>query len=264
MSIGAPVRPFLILAPILPLLTTAVGIGPVLAGPAPADTGWTYEGDRGPEHWGALSPAYAACSEGRLQSPIDIRDAQPIPYEPVVFRYRSQPLEVVHDGRMIRLLSPPGSELRLRGQTFALLEVHFHVPGEHRIDGEAGAAEIHFLHRGSQGRLLVVAVRAHAGRRVNSVMARLLDHLPGRAGATSRFSNVGINPLFLLPGDKSYFAYTGSLCAPPCTEPVTWLVMGEPLELETGQVRALAQVAGNNARPIQPLNGRGVLGFRRP
>jgi carbonic anhydrase len=246
------------------LAVSCLGTGQVYAQRPAAGPDWAYEGERGPEHWGSLSPAYATCADGRLQSPIDIRDAQPIGYEPLVFRYRSQPLEVIHDGRMVRLMSPPGSELRLRGQSFALLEVHFHVPGEHRINGDTGAAEIHFLHQGIQGRLLVVAVRVHAGRRGNSVMTRLLDYLPAGPGTTSRFSNVGINPLFLLPAEKSYFAYTGSLATPPCTEPVTWLVMVEPLVLETGQIRALAQVAGPNARPVQPLNGRGVLGFRRP
>ena len=34
---------------------------------------WGYEGDLGPEHWGSLDPSFAACSEGRSQSPIDLR-----------------------------------------------------------------------------------------------------------------------------------------------------------------------------------------------
>ena len=40
--------------------------------PAPADPVWHYEGAEGPRNWGKLSPKFAACGEGRAQSPIDI------------------------------------------------------------------------------------------------------------------------------------------------------------------------------------------------
>jgi len=30
---------------------------------------WSYAGAEGPEHWGDLSPAFAACKSGRMQSP---------------------------------------------------------------------------------------------------------------------------------------------------------------------------------------------------
>lgn len=220
---------------------------------------WSYSGERGPEHWGTLSPAYAACAEGELQSPIDIRDAQPMPFEPLVFQYRSQPMVAEFDGRLLRLLSPSGSELRLRGERFALEEVHFHVPGEHQIKGVSADGEIHFVHRGRAGRQLIVAVRVIAGRRPNTVLARVLDDLPASPGDRVRRGQVGINPLFLLPADKSHFTYTGSMDTPPCSEPVTWMVMAQPLELEAGQVRKLARLTGSNARPVQPLNGRGVL-----
>ena len=33
---------------------------------------WAYEDEDGPDHWAALSPAYALCGEGKNQSPINI------------------------------------------------------------------------------------------------------------------------------------------------------------------------------------------------
>jgi len=34
---------------------------------------WGYEGKLGPLNWGKLDPAYRTCSDGKAQSPIDIR-----------------------------------------------------------------------------------------------------------------------------------------------------------------------------------------------
>ena len=39
-------------------------------------TPWSYEGERGPEHWGDLDPEYAPCKDGHAQSPIDIRETE--------------------------------------------------------------------------------------------------------------------------------------------------------------------------------------------
>lgn len=33
---------------------------------------FSYIGPNGPEKWGSLSPAYAACSNGKVQSPVDL------------------------------------------------------------------------------------------------------------------------------------------------------------------------------------------------
>ncbi len=219
---------------------------------------WSYAGERGPEHWGELSPAYERCAKGQLQSPIDIRTVQRIPYTPLMFQYRSQSLEAVNDGYGVHLLAPPGSELHVRGDAHVLTEVHFHVPGEHRVNGRAAAAEIHFIHRDAQGLQVIVAVPVSAGRRVNSSVARIIDRLPLVPGERVLYRHVGVNPVFLLPRERDYYTYTGSLGSPPCSEPVLWYVMVHPLELDAEQIRAIARATGANARPVQPLNGRPV------
>lgn len=222
---------------------------------------WSYSGASGPEHWGSLSPAFETCGSGQSQSPIDIRGAQSVPYEPLMFRYRSQPLEAFNDGRGVHVLSPPGSELRVRGESYRLIEVHFHVPGEHQINGRAAEAEIHFVHRDAQGGWLIVAVPVRAGRRVNSTLLRIVERLPALPGERVVYQQVGINPVFLLPTKRDYFSYSGSLETPPCTEPVLWFVLAHPLELDGDQIRGIARVTGVNARPVQPLNGRRVYAF---
>ena len=63
---------------------------------------------------------------------------------------------------------------------------------------------------------------------------------------------------WLLPASKAYYAYDGSLTAPPCTEGVRWIVMKQPLELSAAQLARLSRLFPNNARPVQALHGRVV------
>jgi carbonic anhydrase len=233
-----------------------------LAGPgALAEDGqipWSYEGDRGPEHWAELAPGLAICAQGQLQSPIDIRSAQRLPYVPLAFQYRSQVLEAVNDGLGVYLPIPPGSELHIRGESFPLREIHFHVPGEHRINGVGAAAEIHLVHEAGEGSQLVVVVPVSPGGRGNATLGRIVERLPLLPGEQVHYRQVGINPLFVLPTNRTYFSYTGSLATPPCSEPVSWILLADSVELAPELLARLVQAAGRNARPVQPLNGRPV------
>jgi carbonic anhydrase len=87
--------------------------------------------------------------------------------------------------------------------------------------------------------------------------------MPG--GRNERFygRQTGINPLFLLPSERGYYTYVGSLTEPPCTEGVDWFVLAEPVEVDASYIQSFVQTVGTNARPVQPLNGRGVLAVLR-
>jgi len=63
----------------------------------------------------------------------------------------------------------------------------------------------------------------------------------------------------LLPADRSYYRYNGSLTTPPCTEGVKWLLMTNPVELSEAQVAAFDAVMYDDYRPVQPFNARAFL-----
>lgn len=236
----------------------------VLAVPPPAATlapeiPWSYAGASGPEHWGDLSPEFSGCRAGLAQSPIDIRLVQPVPYVPLQPHYRIQTLEVMNDGRGVYVVVPPGGELRLGGETWGLTGLHFHAPGETRINGVAAPAEVHFSHRDAQGRVAITVVPIRPGARSNSTLERIAERLPLRPGEHLSYRQVGINPLLLYPPVRGYYSYTGSLANPPCTEPVTWFILAQPVELSAELIGRIARATGGNARPPQPLNGRPVF-----
>ncbi|AFL76288.1 carbonic anhydrase [Thiocystis violascens] len=258
--IRAPRRAFVFLV----TLIAAAGSGSSIAAASDASgPRWSYAGESGPAHWGDLDAANETCVKGLSQSPVDLAQTQPAAFTPLSFQYRSQRLEAVNNGHGVHVLSPPGSALLVRGDAYDLEEFNFHVPGEHGFNGVTAEAEIHLVHRDRQGGYVIVAVPVRAGERENRILSRILEYLPMRGGEQVRHRQVGINPIFLLPTDHSYFRYVGSLVTPPCTEPVLWFVMKEALEVSPWQIQRIAQAVGANARPLQPLNGRPVFSLFR-
>ena len=64
----------------------------------------------------------------------------------------------------------------------------------------------------------------------------------------------------LLPSDRDYYRFNGSLTTPPCTEGVRWLVLKTPVSVSREQVAAFSKVMHHpNNRSIQPVNARPVL-----
>jgi carbonic anhydrase len=221
---------------------------------------WTYGGEKGPERWAELDPAFGACAGGDKQSPVELAEAIAVPAacEPLRFRYRSSSLYVTNDGRALRLGYDRGSYLVVEGLSYELVELRFHVPSEHVIDGVAADAELQLIHANNRGDIAVVAVPLMAGRRPNQMLSRVLEHAPNVPGGTFYGRNIGVNPTFLLPGRKDYYAYIGSLTRPPCTEGVHWYVLSTPVEVTTADLRQLAALVGPNNRPLQALGNRRV------
>jgi carbonic anhydrase len=97
--------------------------------------------------------------------------------------------------------------------------------------------------------------------RPNPCLAAGLASVPSTAGTSAPCSSA-VNPADLLPpagpGREQYVAYRGSLTTPPCSEGVDWLVWTQPVALPQQQVDAFRALARMNARPVQPLNDRGV------
>jgi carbonic anhydrase len=218
---------------------------------------WEYSGERGPAHWGQLRPDYAACDRGRRQSPIDIVETHRQTLPELQFRYRSAPLRIVNDGHTVRVRFSNGSRIVLGQDSYLLQQFHFHVPGGDRIRGEEFGMAAHFVHKSGAGRLAVVVVLFRQGGE-NAALAALWPKLPARADGERLLPEVAFDAAQLLPAARGYYAYEGSLTAPPCTEGVTWLVLKQPLELSAGQLARFRKMFPDNARPVQPLHGRVV------
>ncbi len=63
----------------------------------------------------------------------------------------------------------------------------------------------------------------------------------------------------LMPTNKGYFSYPGSLTTPPCSEVVSWYVLKTPIQASSKQISAIQQIISENNRPAQPLSGRKIV-----
>lgn len=225
-------------------------------------TPWSYEGPRGPEHWGDLDPEYALCKQGKEQSPIDIQNTQEADLAPLKFEYRSEPLKyLINNGYTIRVnyhdAADSGNFLIIGDTRYQLTQFHFHRPSEEYIHGKAYDMEVHLMHKAADGKIIGVVVFLTSGK-ANAAIQQIWDHMPQTPGKEQGIPGVEINPAELLPQHTSYYQYEGSISAPPCNENVTWLVLKMPVEISREQISKFAKLYPHDVRPVQPLNGRPV------
>jgi carbonic anhydrase len=245
----------------LPSLISALLLAPFGPG-AVAEEGahhWTYQGSTGPTHWSALESDFKSCGIGHAQSPIDIkRSAVKQETMPVIaFAYHLGPLKMIDNGHTIQINVAPGSAIDVGGHHYELVQFHFHKPSEEAIDGKHAAMVAHLVHKDADGKLAVVAVLLNAGE-TNPLVAVLWNNLPKQKGVEVEAKGVDVDPTELLPRDRAYYTFPGSLTTPPCSEGVTWYVLKNPSTLSSGEIARFANAYSMNARPLQPLNGRVV------
>jgi carbonic anhydrase len=215
---------------------------------------WGYGGAGGPEQWGDMKAEFSACNTGSRQSPIDIRSGIRVDLEPIQFDYRASGFSVIDTGHTVQVNIEGGNSIEVQGRRYDLLQFHFHRPSEERINGRQFDMVAHLVHKDPEGRLAVVAVLLDRGS-ANSLVQTVWNNLPlEKNSEVSVRGTLDLN--HLLPADRRYFTYMGSLTTPPCSEGVLWMVMQQPVPITTDQVGVFSRLYPMNARPVQSAAGR--------
>jgi carbonic anhydrase len=223
----------------------------------PGQVPWGYQGPTGPQHWGSLRPEFALCGSGQRQSPIDIRGGLAVDLEPPKFSYQASRFGVIDNGRAVQVNMAPGNFIELAGKRFDLQQMYFHRPSEARIDGRQFEMSVHLVHKDEQGRQAMVAVLIDKGQPQPAVQ-KVLNNLPLEKGEET-IARVALDLSELLPSDRRFFTYMGSLTVPPCSEGVQWVVMRQPVTMSPEQIELFARIYPMNARPVQQAGGRRIL-----
>ena len=93
----------------------------------------------------------------------------------------------------------------------------------------------------------------------NSVLKQIWSKMPQKVTESSCGLD-SANIKEILPANKAYYRFSGSLTTPPCSEGVRWFVMQEYSHISKSQVEKFAKIVhGHNNRDVLELNARKVI-----
>ncbi len=226
--------------------------------PVHRQTSWFYVGEGAAHHWGDVDQSYAACKTGQSQSPINIsRAVATEELNDLDPQYQAVPLNILNNGHTIHVDLEKGGHALINSKRYRLVQMHFHTPSEHYIDGAPYAMEAHLVHADEQGQLAVVGIMLKLGEHQNPAIEKIWAALPGKPHEQT-LSDTLFSASEILPANLADYRYDGSLTTPPCSEQVSWHVLKQPVEISRDQLVRFQMLFPVNARPIQPLNGRQV------
>ena len=218
---------------------------------------WGYKGAGAPEHWGDLDPRFATCKNGVNQSPINLEGFTESDLPAINFNYKLVSSEILNNGHAIQTNVKNGSTITVDNITFELKQFHFHNPSENNINSKSYPLEAHFVHTSKGGELAVIAVMFEEGKE-NQALKELWAKMPNHIGEQHQIDAKALDAL--LPKERDYYRFNGSLTTPPCTEGVRWFVMKNSVTLSKTQIEILKKVMHHhNNRPIQLTNARTIL-----
>lgn len=200
------------------------------------------------------SPMRAECAHGSQQAPIDIKDGFAVDLDPIQFSYVPAAF-TVKDGRDLLQVNTAGGGFSLLGKQYTLSRVDFRRPAETTINGQRHAMEVELIHKASDGQTAIVSVMLTTGSE-NAFIQMALNYIPLEKGGELTPPKQRIDLNNLLPSERRYYTFMGSLPTASCKEEALWIVLKTPVQISAEQLSIFQRLYAPNARPTQPANGR--------
>ncbi|MEI9992638.1 MAG: carbonic anhydrase family protein [Rhizomicrobium sp.] len=192
---------------------------------------------------------------GDQQSPVNIVGTIPAKIKPFVVDYRSRDFDVTNDGHTIKVTPVGGTNtVAYDGKVYTLSQFHFHHKSEHEVNGVQTPMELHFVNT-LDGDAVVLGVFLDTGA-ANAAFKAIMDAAPASPGPSNR---VRIDPNTLLPKDRHYWTYMGSLTTPPYSQIVRWIVLRHGVKVDPASIDKFVALYPDSAREVQPLDRRFIL-----
>ncbi len=223
---------------------------------------WSYTGDDSPGNWGKLDAEYTTCGIGHHQSPVNIvqdKVATDSQLPPIEFSYKPSHFSIVDNGHTVMVTPEAGNSITVMGKKYDLIQFHFHHPSEEQFMGRAYEMDAHLVHKSADGQLAVVAVQIDKDdKHALAPLQTIWQYFPQTHDQPVSAGETMLDPAGLLPQDRNYYTYDGSLTTPPCSEGVLWLVLKDKVEATSQQTTVFTDRYPLNARPAQPLGERTI------
>ena len=229
---------------------------------------WSYAGETSPEHWAELEKN-SDCS-GQRQSPVNIIDINVVEKEgdtahnTLFYSPETILTKVRNNGHTVQFDFDRGDSICSREIHYDLVQIHFHTPSEHTVNGIRYPIEIHLVHQNKEkDAYTVLAIFGIEG--IESETVEHMESFLPLAEGEEKVIDKALDLRSIFPSNKDYYAYGGSLTTPPCTENVNWIILKEPIIVSLEEViRMRDNMPLRNFRNEQDLNGRTVYLYRNP
>eukprot|EP00878_Enallax_costatus_P016188 GHUV01016978.1.p1 GENE.GHUV01016978.1~~GHUV01016978.1.p1 ORF type:complete len:321 (+),score=87.31 GHUV01016978.1:404-1366(+) len=139
-------------------------------------------------------------------------------------------------------------------------QFHFHTHSEHIVDGAEYPLEMHIVHFikkdqlpacGDAGCPVVLGIMlglTDNESEVKPALRKVIEGMPMSENTTATI-NGQIDVGSLLPADKTYWTYQGSLTTPPCTEGILWHVLTTPIKISLSLLTRFKEAVGDYQCP---------------
>ncbi|PON42602.1 Carbonic anhydrase, alpha-class [Parasponia andersonii] len=222
--------------------------------------------ERGPTRWGEIRPEWSTCSNGTMQSPIDLLDQRVevvSKLERIKTNYKPSNATLKNRGHdmMLKWKSGDAGYIEINGTQYLLQQCHWHSLSEHTINGNKFDLELHAVHESQTGEVVVIGIIYQIGES-DSFLSSIEDHLDAVSDTEEQTVIGAVDPKKIRIGSRRYYKYIGSLTVPPCTQNVVWIIAKQVRTVTKEQVShlrvAVHDDSDTNARPTQQINGRSV------
>jgi carbonic anhydrase len=209
---------------------------------------------------GASAFAPNGTATGDQQSPVVIEHAIAAKIQPLNIRYPEGLADflVYNDGHTIKVQPVrPQYTTVYDGKSYSLDQFHFHHMAEHVVAGAPVAPmELHFVNTNPDGTAVVLGVFLDSDG-TNAAFSTIMRAAPPN-GSKNKVP-VRIDPTQLLPKDRHYWMYMGSLTTSKYDQVVRWIVLQTHVPVDQASISRFAELYPNNARGVQPINRRFIL-----
>ncbi|CAG8569187.1 3532_t:CDS:2 [Racocetra fulgida] len=226
---------------------------------------WGYLGSNGPAYWHQLNETYATCKSNNQQTPIDLKVedfAKPTKIELDVIKQTD--LILLNNGHTYQVQRSEGTidkpalyedaTLKVDGETYYLLQYHFHMPSEHHIEGRDLLLEGHWVFKTSSdqnAKFAVLGVFFDLGEREDPGLKSIVDIINEKPLGANEHVNISISLSEQIFKSVRTVCIYALLTTPPCTEGIRWFVSQDVQSISPPQFRSLKYVLKYNSRFTQ-------------
>ncbi|MGL5955507.1 MAG: carbonic anhydrase family protein [Brevinema sp.] len=204
------------------------------------------------------------CGQGKRQSPINIISQEAVTNinNPLNIQYTNIVISGIENvAYAVNAYIEEPATIQYQGKEFSLIQFHSHADSEHTLDGQIMPLELHLVHSDSEGELTVLGILFSEGE-ANPTFQKILDRTP-----PTHYEKIPLEKIIditqLMPTNKAFYSYDGSLTTPECNETVNWIVFKESVPISSEQIKAFLDIRNGkkNNRPIQEIGNRVVQYF---